>query len=167
MYPEDLKYTAEHEWVEITPDGTARFGITDYAQDALGDIVFVTLPEPGVTVAAGDPCGEVESTKSVSDVYAPVSGEVVARNEALETAPETGQHRPLRRGLDRSRSGWPTRRRSTTCSTLRPTKRSSPAWPADRLPGGRQGHRWDTSGVRCAPEGPVCPCGLTRVTVAP
>jgi glycine cleavage system H protein len=89
MNPENLRYTAEHEWVEVTPEGTARFGITDYAQDALGDIVFVTLPAAGSTVTAGDPCGEVESTKSVSDVYAPVSGEVVARNEAVETSPET------------------------------------------------------------------------------
>ena len=89
MHPDHLKYTAEHEWVELTGDGTVRFGITDYAQEALGDIVFVTLPAVGDELVAGQPCGEVESTKSVSDVYAPVSGEVVARNEAIETAPET------------------------------------------------------------------------------
>ena len=87
-YPEDLHYTAEHEWVRIA-DGKARVGITSYAQDALGDIVFVTLPTVGAAVSAGDPCGEVESTKSVSDIYAPVSGTVVARNDAVETSPET------------------------------------------------------------------------------
>ncbi|MCA0329673.1 MAG: glycine cleavage system protein GcvH [Actinobacteria bacterium] len=87
--PENLRYTREHEWVEVTADGRVRFGITDHAQDALGDIVFVTLPTVGAAVSAGDPCGEVESTKSVSDIYAPVSGTVVARNDAVETSPET------------------------------------------------------------------------------
>lgn len=87
--PENLRYTPEHEWVELTADGTVRFGITDHAQDALGDIVFVTLPTVGAVVTAGEPCGEVESTKSVSDIYAPVSGTVVARNDAVETSPET------------------------------------------------------------------------------
>jgi len=87
--PENLRYTAEHEWVEVTADGRVRFGITDHAQDALGDIVFVTLPAVGASVAAGEPCGEVESTKSLSDIYAPVSGTVVARNDAVETSPET------------------------------------------------------------------------------
>jgi len=85
--PADLGYTAEHEWVRVS-DGVARIGITDYAQDALGDVVFVTLPEAGTTVDAGQTCGEVESTKSVSDVFAPVSGEVVARNETLDATPE-------------------------------------------------------------------------------
>ena len=87
--PTDLHYTAEHEWISVTPDGIARIGITDHAQEALGDIVFLTLPAVGATVAAGQACGEVESTKSVSDIYAPVSGEVVARNESAETSPET------------------------------------------------------------------------------
>ncbi len=90
MYPEDLKYTAELEWVR-TPgetEGSVRVGITDYAQDALGDIVYVQLPEAGSTVTAGDPIGELESTKSVSDIYAPMSGEVVAVNEALQATPE-------------------------------------------------------------------------------
>jgi glycine cleavage system H protein len=87
--PENLRYTREHEWVDVTAEGRVRFGITDHAQDALGDIVFVTLPAVGATVAAGQPCGEVESTKSVSDIYAPVSGTVVARNDAIETSPET------------------------------------------------------------------------------
>lgn len=87
--PENLRYTREHEWVELTAEGRVRFGITDHAQDALGDIVFVTLPTVGAAVSAGEPCGEVESTKSVSDIYAPVSGTVVARNDAVETSPET------------------------------------------------------------------------------
>jgi glycine cleavage system H protein len=87
--PDNLRYTREHEWVDITSDGHARFGITDHAQDALGDIVFVTLPDVGASISAGEPCGEVESTKSVSDIYAPVSGTVVARNDAVETSPET------------------------------------------------------------------------------
>ena len=88
MYPEDLKYTAEHEWVKAEGDGPARVGITDFAQDALGDIVFVQLPEPGTIVQAGDALGEIESTKSVSDLYAPLAGTVAARNDALEAEPE-------------------------------------------------------------------------------
>lgn len=88
MYPEELRYTAEHEWVRVTDSGTVVFGITDYAQDSLGDIVYVSLPAVGDALAAGSPCGEVESTKSVSDIYAPVGGEVVSRNEALDGAPE-------------------------------------------------------------------------------
>ncbi len=87
--PENLRYTREHEWVDVVADGRVRFGITDHAQDALGDIVFVTLPALGAAVTAGEPCGEVESTKSVSDIYAPVSGTVAARNDAAETSPET------------------------------------------------------------------------------
>lgn len=87
--PSELKYTAEHEWIEVTAAGTARVGITDHAQSALGDIVFLTLPALGTNVSRGQACGEVESTKSVSDIYAPVSGEIVARNEAAETSPET------------------------------------------------------------------------------
>lgn len=90
MIPDDLLYTAEHEWVRQPgeAEGSVRIGITDYAQDALGDIVYVQLPELGVSVTAGDVIGELESTKSVSDVYAPVGGEVVARNEALDATPE-------------------------------------------------------------------------------
>jgi len=90
VYPDDLKYTSEHEWVRVpgeTP-GSVRVGITHYAQDALGDIVYVSLPEVGESVDAGTACGELESTKSVSDVYAPMSGEIVARNEALDATPE-------------------------------------------------------------------------------
>jgi glycine cleavage system H protein len=87
--PEDLKYTAEHEWVRLADDGsTARIGITDYAQDALGDIVYIQLPDVGDEVTAGSPMGELESTKSVSDLFAPVSGTVKARNEDLDAQPE-------------------------------------------------------------------------------
>ena len=87
MYPEDLKYTAEHEWARAT-DTVVRIGITDYAQEALGDIVYVSLPEAGSDLVAGQVFGEVESTKSVSDLYAPVSGTVVARNDQLDARPE-------------------------------------------------------------------------------
>jgi glycine cleavage system H protein len=87
--PDNLGYTQEHEWVDTSRGGVVRFGITDHAQDALGDIVFVTLPAVGAEIVAGEPCGEVESTKSVSDIYAPVTGRVVARNDAVETSPET------------------------------------------------------------------------------
>ncbi|MFL6061711.1 MAG: glycine cleavage system protein GcvH [Marmoricola sp.] len=90
MFPDDLKYTAEHEWVRTPGEtaGSVRIGITDYAQDALGDIVYVQLPEIGDDVTAGASVGELESTKSVSDVYSPVTGSVVARNDALDATPE-------------------------------------------------------------------------------
>jgi glycine cleavage system H protein len=90
VYPEDLKYTSEHEWVRADGGGedTVRVGITHYAQDALGDIVYVSLPEVGEDLESGSPVGELESTKSVSDVYAPVAGTVVRRNDALEQTPE-------------------------------------------------------------------------------
>jgi glycine cleavage system H protein len=97
-YPQDLLYTAEHEWVRTGSDGVVRIGITAFAQEALGDVVFVSLPAVGDTVTAGDSCGEVESTKSVSDVYAPVSGEVVAVNEALDSAPELVNTDPYGQG---------------------------------------------------------------------
>ncbi|HZO68515.1 MAG: glycine cleavage system protein GcvH [Kribbellaceae bacterium] len=87
VYPEDLKYSAEHEWVKAA-NGTARVGITDFAQDALGDIVYVQVPEVGTAIRAGDTCGELESTKSVSDLYAPVTGTVSAVNEALADQPD-------------------------------------------------------------------------------
>ena len=87
MIPEDLRYTAEHEWV--SGDGTApvRVGITHFAQDALGDIVYVQLPDEGTAVQAGDQLGEIESTKSVSEIYAPLAGTVVARNGSLADEP--------------------------------------------------------------------------------
>ena len=86
--PEDLSYTAEHEWVSApNSEGIVRVGITDFAQDALGDVVYAQMPEAGTEIKGNDVVGEVESTKSVSDIYAPVSGEVVARNDALDTDP--------------------------------------------------------------------------------
>jgi glycine cleavage system H protein len=87
-YPQDLRYTAEHEWVRAGSEGVVRVGITSFAQDALGDVVYVSLPAVGDSVVAGDSCGEVESTKSVSDIYAPVSGEITAVNGTLDSAPE-------------------------------------------------------------------------------
>ena len=86
-YPDQLRYTSDHEWVSSLGD-RVRVGITAYAQDALGDIVFVSLPDEGASVSAGSSVGEVESTKSVSDLYAPISGRVVARNEALDASPD-------------------------------------------------------------------------------
>jgi glycine cleavage system H protein len=86
--PDNLQYTKEHEWV-LASGNTYRMGITDYAQGALGDIVYVQLPKVGESVVADKVCGEVESTKSVSEIFAPVSGNIVAINEALNTAPET------------------------------------------------------------------------------
>jgi len=88
VIPEELRYTSEHEWVRAGGGPSVRVGITDYAQDALGDIVFVQLPEPGTTLQAGQSMGEVESTKSVSEIYAPVDGTVTARNEKLGDEPE-------------------------------------------------------------------------------
>ncbi len=86
--PEGLRYTENHEWVAVE-DGKVRVGITDYAQDALGDVVFVDLPDTGTEVAGGEAFAEIESTKSVADVYAPISGTVLAANEVLVDAPET------------------------------------------------------------------------------
>lgn len=97
LYPDDLKYTREHEWVRAGGE-TVLVGITQFAQDALGDIVFVTLPEAGTDVTAGQSVGEVESTKSVSDLYAPVAGTVVRRNEALDQQPELVNSDPYGEG---------------------------------------------------------------------
>lgn len=96
MYPDDLLYTSEHEWLRRPgeTEGSVRVGITHFAQDALGDIVYASLPEVGQSVEAGSTCGELESTKSVSDVYAPVSGEVVARNDSLDATPELVNNDP-------------------------------------------------------------------------
>lgn len=95
--PEDLRYSSDHEWVKAEGD-LVRIGITDYAQDALGDVVYVQLPEAGAVVAAGDAFGEVESTKSVSEIYAPVAGTVVEVNAALDDAPETVNSSPYGEG---------------------------------------------------------------------
>ncbi len=86
--PSDLHYTTEHEWVRRSAEDTIRIGITDFAQSALGDVVFVQLPEVGAELSAGDSFGEVESTKSVSDLYAPISGKVSAVNDSLESSPQ-------------------------------------------------------------------------------
>ncbi len=97
-YPEGLKYTSDHEWVQETGAGTVRIGITHYAQEALGDVVYVSLPAVGDTVERGDSCGEVESTKSVSDLYAPLGGTIKAVNEALDATPELVNSAPYTEG---------------------------------------------------------------------
>ena len=86
--PAELRYSSDHEWVRRDDDGHVTIGITEYAQDALGDVVFVDVPEQGIEVTGGDSFSEVESTKSVSDIYAPVSGTISAINEALDERPE-------------------------------------------------------------------------------
>jgi glycine cleavage system H protein len=96
--PEDLKYTPDHEWIASREGGTVRVGITDFAQDQLGDVVFVQLPALGAAVEAKDPIGEVESTKSVSEIYAPVAGEVTAVNDALADTPELINSDPFGEG---------------------------------------------------------------------
>ena len=97
--PEDLRYTAEHEWVRVEDGGTTvRVGVTDHAQDALGDVVYVSLPAEGEGVTAGAACGEVESTKSVSEINAPVSGVVAAQNPGLETRPDLVNSDPYGEG---------------------------------------------------------------------
>lgn len=93
-FPEDLRYTKEHEWVREEGEGRVRVGITDYAQDALGDVVYVDAPEVGTAVSANQPFSEVESTKSVSDVYAPVSGTIADRNVLLQDRPELVNEQP-------------------------------------------------------------------------
>ena len=98
MLPHDLRYTAEHEWVRMTASGLAEFGITDFAQAALGDIVYVSLPAVGDSLSSGRTCGEVESTKSVSDIYAPVDGVVAERNDGLDNTPETVNSDPYGAG---------------------------------------------------------------------
>jgi glycine cleavage system H protein len=97
-YPEDLRYTSEHEWVRTGQEGVVRIGITSYAQDALGDVVYVSLPAVGDELAVGDTCGEIESTKSVSDLYSPLAGEVTAVNEALDATPELVNSDPYGEG---------------------------------------------------------------------
>ena len=95
--PDDLRYTSDHEWAKLEGN-RVRIGITDYAQDALGDVVFVQLPEPGTTVSSGDSFSEVESTKSVSDIYAPVTGTVVEVNSELVDAPQRLNEDPYGEG---------------------------------------------------------------------
>ena len=92
--PEDLRYTATHEWVRTEPDGTLSVGITDHAQETLGELVYVELPEPGRKLAAGEACAVVESVKAAADVYAPLAGEVVAANAALKDEPNRANKDP-------------------------------------------------------------------------
>ena len=140
--PDELKYTAEHEWVRAG-DGssTVRVGITDYAQQALGDVVYVSLPDVGASVDQGAAIGEVESTKSVSDLYAPLTGTVTARNEQLDDQPELINSDPYGDGLDprdrrrRRPPSW------TSCSTPAPTA----SWPADAVRGAERHRRGSTS----------------------
>lgn len=96
--PSELKYAASHEWARLEEDGTITVGISDHAQEALGDVVFVELPEVGSNLAAGDEAGVVESVKAASDIYAPVAGEVIAVNEQLEDEPETVNSDPYNDG---------------------------------------------------------------------
>ncbi len=97
--PADLKYTKEHEWVrDLVTAGTVAMGITDFAQGALGDIVYVQLPKVGEVISAGKVCGEVESTKSVSEIFAPVTGKVIAINDALSNSPELINSDPYNAG---------------------------------------------------------------------
>lgn len=96
--PNELRYTKEHEWVRQESDGTITFGITDFAQSALGDVVFASLPKVGTKLNAGQTCGEVESTKSVSDIYSPVSGTVKEVNSLLNNSPETINSDPYGQG---------------------------------------------------------------------
>lgn len=94
----EVRYTTEHEWVRVNDSGTVTFGITDFAQDALGDIVYLDLPAVGSAITAGQTCGEVESTKSVSDLYAPIDGQVLAVNAEAVNSPETVNQDPLGNG---------------------------------------------------------------------
>ncbi len=96
--PGELKYTKDHEWVRVEDDGTVKVGITDHAQSALGDLVYIEPPEIGATVAAGDSCSVVESVKAASDVYSPIGGDIVGANELLADAPETVNQDPYGAG---------------------------------------------------------------------
>ena len=96
--PSDLKYAKSHEWLKLSGDGTALVGITDYAQNSLGDITYVQLPKVGATLKAGESFGVVESVKAASDLYAPASGTVLEVNSALDSAPETVNHAPYEGG---------------------------------------------------------------------
>lgn len=98
QYPDDRKYAESHEWAKLEGETSVRMGISDFAQDALGDVVYVEVSEVGAAVTAGEPCSEVESTKSVSDVNAPVSGTIIAVNDALDANPELVNSDPYGEG---------------------------------------------------------------------
>ena len=121
--PADLKYTKTHEWLRTLPDGSIEIGITDHAQHALGDLVFVEVPEAGRAVKAGEPCAVVESVKAASDVYSPVTGEVLAGNPELAERARDDQHRFLWRGLADARAACGGRTRDASCCR-RPNTRS-------------------------------------------
>ena len=125
MTPDDLRYTDDHEWARATADGVVRVGITDHAQRQLGDVVLVELPAVGDTVSVGDACGTVESTKSVSEIYPPVAGEVVAVNEALADEPELVNQEPYGGGwmFDLRPVGPGAARRAARRGRLRPPDR--------------------------------------------
>ena len=142
---------AVHPRARVGPQPTGdtlRVGVTDYAQEALGDIVFVTLPEVAAQVTAGEPCGEVESTKSVSDVYAPVTGTVVARNEALDASPELVNSDPYGEGwmIEIKPDGDEPGQLATACSTRRPTRPGSRRPESRGCPAVRAGSSLSTSG---------------------
>jgi glycine cleavage system H protein len=122
----ELRYARSHEWARVEDDGTVTVGISDHAQEALGDVVFVELPDEGAELAAGDEAGTVESVKAASDIYAPVSGTVIAVNEQLEDAPETVNSRSLQRRLVLPPATARTSPRSRACSST-PTPTSSTA----------------------------------------
>lgn len=128
-YPEDLRYTSDHEWVAVASDGTARVGITSFAQNALGDVVYVSLPAVGATVSAGDACGEVESTKSVSDVYSPLT-ESSRRSTSRSTRRPNWSTATLMATAGCSKCVRATRRRSHTCWTPRHTRQ---CWDSPRI----------------------------------
>ena len=119
-YPAGFKYTKDHEWIELAGD-RGKVGITDYAQQQLGDVVYVELPEVGAKLKAGQSFGTIESVKAVSELYAPVSGEVVEVNTALEGQARDGQRGPARE-LDDRRSSSPTPAKPPRCSTRRSTR---------------------------------------------
>ena len=96
--PEELRYADNHEWAKLEDDGSVRVGISDYAQDALGDIVYIDLPDVGTSVGAGEAFGEIESTKSVAEIYAPIAGTITEVNDALDAAPEAINHQPYEAG---------------------------------------------------------------------
>lgn len=96
--PEELRYADNHEWVRLEDDGSVRVGISDYAQDALGDIVYIDLPEVGASVGEGESFGEIESTKSVAEIYAPIAGTITEVNAALDAGPEAINHQPYEGG---------------------------------------------------------------------
>ena len=104
--PTNLKYTASHEWIRTEADGTLTIGVTDHAQEALGDVVFLELPDAGRKLAAEEACAVIESVKAASDIYAPVAGEVIESNQAAADAPDAGRVKPVRHHRAHAALGW-------------------------------------------------------------